>query len=209
MRARAWRSRAARPEPDRGSRPRRWPPGELVELTVEQRRAVLVERGVRLVEDEQRRVVEERTAEREPLRHPARERRDALGARVPEAEPFEQHPDPLAPLGHPVEPAVQLEVLERREVAVEQRLVPEVAEPAASRSTSRSPAVGAARPATRRSSVVLPEPFAPGDDEKAAAVEREVDGRGARASPVPLLEPPCARITSGPSSSDEARGRRC
>ena len=109
---------------------------------------LVVERGERLVEDEQLGVVEQRPAEREPLRHPARERRDALVARLPEAEALEQHADPLAPLRHAVEPAVEVEVLERGQLAVDERLVPEEAElRARSAPTSSSPRVGAARPA--------------------------------------------------------------
>ena len=132
---------------------------------VEERRPVLVERRERLVEHEQRRIVEQRPAEREALRHPARERRDAIGPRVPEAEPLEEHPAPLAPLGDAVEPSEEVEVLERRQLAVEQRLVPDEAEVAPfARRPSSMPRVGAARPATSRSRVVLPEPFGAGDD---------------------------------------------
>ena len=50
---------------------------------------------------------------------------------VPQAEALEQHPDPLAPLGHAVQPAVELEVLERRQLAVDERLVAEETDPAA------------------------------------------------------------------------------
>ena len=81
---------------------------ELLERAVEQLGAVGVERVERLVEQEQRRVVQQHAAEREPLLHPARERRDALVAHVPEAEALEQHPDPLAALGHAVEPAEEV-----------------------------------------------------------------------------------------------------
>ena len=47
--------------------------------------------------------------------------------------------------------------------------------PARSVSTRSSPSVGARRPAQSRSSVVFPEPFAPGDDEEAAVLEVEVE----------------------------------
>ena len=67
-------------------------------------------------------------AEGEPLHHPARVRGDAFGANVPEAEPLEQHAGPLAPLGHAVEAPVEIEVLERGQIAVEKRLVAEIAE---------------------------------------------------------------------------------
>ena len=60
--------------------------------------------GVRLVEDEQVGLVEQRPAEREALRHAARVGGDPLVSRVPEPEALEQHPDALPPLGHAVEP---------------------------------------------------------------------------------------------------------
>ena len=104
------------------------PADEPRELPVEQRRAGLVERRVRLVEDEELRVVEQRPAERQPLRHPARVRRDALVAGLPEREALEQHPDPLAPLRNAVEPAEEVEVLERGELAIDERLVREIAD---------------------------------------------------------------------------------
>src|SRR5581483_4872265 len=98
---------------------------------VEERDAVGVEAAVRLVEDEQVRLVQKDAAEREPLGHPARERPHPLPAGLPEPEALEQHPDPLAPLGHAVEPPVEVEVLERRQLAVEERLMAEEPDPAA------------------------------------------------------------------------------
>ncbi len=83
---------------------------------------------MRLVEHEQLRVVEERPAEGEPLRHAARERADALAAHVPQPEALEEHPDALAPLGNAVEAAEEVEVLECGELAVEERLVADVAD---------------------------------------------------------------------------------
>ena len=106
------------------------PPRERPELPVEELRARLVEPGVRLVEQEERRVVQERPAEGEPLLHPAREGRDGAAAGLPEAEALEQHPDPLPPLRHAVEPAVEVEVLEGGELAVDERLVRQVADAA-------------------------------------------------------------------------------
>ena len=89
---------------------------QLGELSVEQIRARGVERqyGCR---DEQLRLVEQHPAEREPLRHAARVRRDPVVADVPETEALEQHADPLAALGHAVEAPVQVEVLERAQLA--------------------------------------------------------------------------------------------
>ena len=132
------------------------------ELAVEQLGALVVEAGERLVEEHELRLVQQHAAEREPLQHPARERARALVARVPETEPLEQHADPLAPLGHAIEPPVQVEVLERGQLAVDERLVREEAElRARSRRPRARPRSAATSPATSRSSVVLPEPFGP------------------------------------------------
>ena len=154
---------------------------KLGELRVEQLGARLVERAVRLVEHEQLRLVQEDAAEGEPLRHAARVRGDALVPRLPEPEALEQHPDPLAPLGHAVEPPVEVEVLERGQLAVDERLVAEEADRAArSRPTRASPAVGVreagAEPQQRR----LPGAVRAGDDQEPAAGQRR--GRAARAT---------------------------
>ena len=146
----------------------------LLERAVEQLRAGDVERVERLVEHEQRRVVQEHPAEREPLLHPARERRDALVAHLPEAEALEQHPDPLAAVGHAVEPAEEVQVLERRQLAVDERLVAEVADLAARRQLElalrrrREPGEHAQQ---RR----LARPVRPGDEQEVAAHELDVD----------------------------------
>ena len=92
-----------------------------------------VEAAERLVEDQQLGLVQQRAAEREPLQLAARELRRPLAPRLPEAEALEQHPDPLAPLGHAVEPPVEVEVLERGQLAVDERLVAEEADRAALR----------------------------------------------------------------------------
>src|SRR5215211_6499301 len=72
-------------------------------------------------------------AEREPLELPSRECRGALSSLLPEPEALEQHPDPLAPLGHVVEPPVEVEVLERGQLTVDERLVPQEADQSALR----------------------------------------------------------------------------
>ena len=159
MRTPAAGSRVARRGPGRASRRRALLAGELVERGVEQRRPGGVERVEGLV-GRRAAVVQENPAEPEPLLHPARERRDAVVAHLPETEPLEQHPDPLAPLRQAVEPPEEMEVLERRQLAVNERLVTEVADLAAFRQLDL-PSVGASSPASTRSSVVLPEPFGP------------------------------------------------
>src|SRR6202008_288082 len=87
------------------------------------------EGGERLVEDEQPRLGEEHSAERKALRHAAPVRAEAIGPHAPEAEALEEHPDPLAPFRHAVQPAVQLEVLESGQLAVDERLVGEITDP--------------------------------------------------------------------------------
>ena len=195
MRAPAESSRAARPAPGSCVVSRTVAvAGELGELPVEQLGALGVERGERLVEDEQLRLVQERAAEREPLRHPARVRRDALGADVPEAVALEQHPDPLAPLRHAVEPAVEVEVLDRGQVAVEQRLVAEVAERAAV-GVDLELAAASARRARRRGAAASScrTRSRPVTTRKPPRSSRKSSGRSARRAPVALLDRPRAR----------------
>src|ERR671934_1297791 len=74
------------------------------------------------------RVVRERPAEREPLEHPARIGARPLVASVPKAEAIEQNPDPLAPLGHAIEAPVEVEVLDRGQLPIDERLVGDVAD---------------------------------------------------------------------------------
>ena len=164
-------------------------PAKLVELRVEELGAGLVERAVRLVEHEQLRLVEEDAAESETLGHAARVRGDPLVPRLPEPEALEQHPDPLPPLGDPIEASVELEVLERRQLAVDERLMAEVADlrprrAAFDRSLGR-PGEAGADPQQGR----LPGAVRPGDDEKAAARQREVDPPQDAFLPVALAEP--------------------
>src|SRR5262249_6173561 len=83
------------------------------------------------VEQQQVGLVQQRAAEREALQHAARERARARVARIPEAEALEQHAAPLAPFRHAIEAAVEVEVLERRQLPVDQRLGGEIAGAAA------------------------------------------------------------------------------
>src|SRR5262249_56233713 len=101
----------------------------LGEDLVEEHAAGCIERVVRLVEEQERGLVQQHTAEAEPLLHPAREGGDALVAYVPEAEALEQHADPLAALGQAVEASEEREVLEGRQLAVHERVVAEAAHP--------------------------------------------------------------------------------
>ena len=161
------------------------------ELAVEQRRTFFVEAAVRLVEDEQVGIVQQRAAESEALQHPARVRVRALVPCVPEPEALEQHADALAPLGDAVEPAVEVEVLERGQLAVDERLVPDVPDAAAfERERASSPAVGTASPAQSRSSVVLPEPLGPVTSRNPSRATSKPDAAQNALVAVPLLKPP-------------------
>ena len=144
----------------------------------------VVECGERLVEHEKLGLVQERTAESEPLCHAARVRRDTFGANVPEAEALEQHADPLPPLGHAVETPVEIEVLERRQIAIEKRLVTDEAELAAGGVDveRRHPSVRRV-PRQSRSSVVLPDPFAPVTTRKLPRSRSRSSGFSARRRP--------------------------
>src|SRR3954463_15232849 len=95
-------------------------------------------------------------------------------ARLPEAEALEQHPDPLAPLGHAVEPAVEVEVLEHGQLAVDERLGAGGADRAAPRLRLARAAGRDREPGAEAQQRRLARPVRAGDDEEAAALELEV-----------------------------------
>jgi hypothetical protein len=148
---------------------------QLGQLRVEQIGPLRVECRVRLVEDEEPRIVQKGSAERQPLRHPARVRRDTFVARVPEAEPFEQHADPLAPLRHVVQPSIQLEVLERRQLAIDERLVREEADALARNVDPQLALTRQREPGDEPQQRRLAGPIRPGDDGECAVGDVEVD----------------------------------
>ena len=136
--------------------------------------------------------MEQRAAEREPLRHAARVRGDAVGARLPEAEALEQHPDALPSLGDPVQPPVQVEVLERGQLAVDERLVPEEADVLArgldvQLATGRQSEPGAESEERR-----LPRSVRAGHEQEASARELEVESAEHALLAEPLLDLPRA-----------------
>ena len=119
--------------------------------------------------------MQERAAKREALQHPARVRAGPLAAGLPKAEALEQHPDPLPPFRYTVEAPVQVEVLDRGQLAVDERLVREVAE-LATLGAHLQLAGGrdqqaSAEPQQRR----LAGAIRPGHDEEAAPRKLEVD----------------------------------
>src|SRR5438067_3252304 len=145
------------------------------ELAVEELHACLVEAAERLVEHVELGLVQEGAAEREPLQHPARERAGTLRTRVPELEPLEQHPDPLAPFGHAIEPPVEVGVLEGRQLAVHERLVADEPEPGAVDPHVELARGGRCEPGAEPQERRLPRPVRAGDEEETALLELEVE----------------------------------
>src|SRR5207247_624595 len=132
--------------------------------------------------------VEERRAEGEPLDHPAGGRGRSLLPRLPEPEALEQHPDALAPLGHPIEAAVEVEVLERCQLPVDQRLVPEEADPAPVRLDLERPGRGKRETRAEAQQRRLSGSVRPGDDQEPAPLELEVQPAQDTLEPITLLE---------------------
>ena len=174
---------------------------EALELAVEQRRAVLVERGERLVQDEQVGVVEQRPAQREPLRHATRVRRHALVPRLPEREALEQHPDALAPLRNAIEPSEELEVLDGRELAIDERLVREVADPRPITLDEKVAPRRCGEPREQPEERRLPAAVRSGDDGEPAARHGDVDTAQHALAAVPLLD---AAPADHPTSTSSA-----
>ena len=95
--------------------------------------------------------------------------------RFPEPEPFEHHPDALPPLRHVVEPPVQVEVLERGQFPVDERLVAEVAD-LRPRHAHRQLALARQRePRAQPQQGRLAGAVRPGDEREAAVGDVEVD----------------------------------
>src|SRR5262249_48191605 len=93
----------------------------------------------------------------------------------PEPVTLEQHPDALAPFADAVEAAVQIEVLERRQLAIDQRLVPEVADLGAL-GVDGQLALGRDRePCTEPEKRRLAGPLRACDDDEAPALDIELD----------------------------------
>ena len=102
---------------------------------------------------------------------------------------------------HPVEPAEEIEILERRQLRYTSGSW--AAKPIRPRSTATSsvPPVGATKPARTRRSVVFPDPFGP-VTTKPRPREIDVDPTEDAALAEPLLE--SARIIRGGVQRDEA-----
>ena len=90
-----------------------------------------------------------------------RENVPARSFRAPRARSARAAPVTLAALGEPVQAPVQVEILERRQLAVDERLVPEEPDRAARGFHLERAVRGRQQPRERRSKVVFPDPFGP------------------------------------------------
>ena len=108
--------------------------------------------------------------------------------RIPEPEALEQHPDPLAALWDPVETAVEVEVLERRQLPVDERLVADITEPPALDCDVELAARGCGKPRAEAEEGRLARAVRPGDDEEVARTDVELDPAQDALLAVPLLE---------------------
>ncbi len=128
-----------------------------------------------LVEQKQAWIVQERPAEGKALEHAARERPGPLVPRSPEPEALEHRAGALAPLGQPVETTVEIEVLERRQLPVEERLVPEKTDRRARRVHVELTAGRRSEPRTEAKQRRLPGPVRPGHEHEPATRHLEVE----------------------------------
>ena len=168
------------------------PRPRLVERRVEQRGAVGVERVVRLVEQQQRRVVQQHAAEAESLLHAARERRDALVAHAPTARSARaaSRPARRAPgsgrAGRTASGSRAASARDRRAARARG------SRSARARGIVRSPAVGAAAPPGRAAASSCPSRSRPVTSRKPpASSSTSTPGEHAPLA-VALREPACA-----------------
>src|SRR5205814_8176211 len=116
-----------------------------------------------------------RPAKRKALQHPAPIRSRALVARLPEAEAPEPHPDPLPALRDAVPPPVEVEVLECGQLAVDERLVRQVADLPSKRIDLQLTGGRHEQAGDESQQGRLAGAVGAGDDEEASPLELEVD----------------------------------
>ena len=107
------------------------------------RRRRIVEAGEGLVEKHEPRTVDERTFQRQALPQASREAVHAVVSAIRQPRGGERLANPLPHVGHAVERREELEVLPRRQVAIEEEVVPEDADVPAQAVTQRLSQVGA------------------------------------------------------------------
>ena len=131
-----------------------------------------VEAGVRLVEDQDIRIVQQRADDQHLLLHALRIGADRLLGGVGEAEQLEERAQPVLEhvFGELPQPADQLQLLASGQERVERRLLRHVAQPApvgdrvvgdAAPLEQHRPLEGSISPVIIRPVVVFPDPFGP------------------------------------------------
>ena len=131
---------------------------------------------------------------------------DPLVPGLPEPEALEQHPDPLAPLGNAVEPPVEVEVLERGQLAVDERLVRRGSRcgPRSTRDLELARG-GREQAGAEREQRRLAGAVRAGDDQEVPPRQRRGRGRGGRASSPKRGRGRARRITRATSASTKAK----
>jgi hypothetical protein len=149
---------------------------------LEQGRGGRVEVRERLVQQEQLGVVEHRPRGGDALHHPAGQDGDRLIGAARHPDGVEHLLDPLE--RHVVQPGVEAQVLPRRQIAVEQRLVAEQPDPSAHRprlpgqlpaQDARGPRVGAQQPGEDAQEGGLARAVGPEHDEGRAGRDGQRD----------------------------------
>ena len=132
-----------------------------------------VKAGRRLVEEEDRRIVDERAGELETALHPAGQVRRSSFSHVPQVEQLEHRPyaSPPAQQEHPEEARDEVQVLPGRQVRVQAEQLGHVADPRAGpaaeplrdprRAPGRTRRSGRSPPVRIFTAVVLPAPLGP------------------------------------------------
>ena len=137
---------------------------------------------MRFVQHEQLRLVQERPAESEALCEAPGESAHPLVPGIPQAETLEDHADALASLGDAVQAAEQVEVLERGQIAVDERLVTEEPDPPAIERHFEGATCRCRESDEKPQEGRLPGAVRAGDDERASLERGRTRSRGARSS---------------------------
>src|SRR5207244_6202183 len=105
------------------------------------------------------------------------------------SEALEQHADPFAPFRDAVEPAVEVEVLEGGELAVDERLVREVADAPAFERDLQLPGRRDRKPSAKPKQRRLTGSVRPGDEQEPVSGKLEPDATQNALVAVALLHP--------------------
>ena len=89
--------------------------------------AMLIQAGIRLVQEQESRLVQQSASERQALLHPARKPANHEVARIGETDPDEHGISQIRGVRQPVEPGIENEVLPSRQLIVEEGLMGNIA----------------------------------------------------------------------------------